>query len=171
MVVNLATGAAAEGFAAGDELVSIEGVIGSAFNDLITGSAARNILNGQSGNDLLTGARGADALTGGLGADRFDFNAVAESTVAAGGRDTIADFSRAAGDKIDLSTIDASAAAAGNQAFAFIGTAAFTAAVQVRYAQSGGDTYLYANVDANLAPDFAIRVTGLVAFVAADFVL
>jgi Ca2+-binding RTX toxin-like protein len=162
VVVNLTTGSAAEGFADGDAFVSIENVFGSAFNDLITGSATANIL---------TGAGGADHLTGGLGPDRFDVNALAESTVALGGRDTIADFSRAAGDKIDLSTIDANATAAGNQAFTFIGTAAFTAAGQVRYVQSGGVTVVSANVDAALAADLAIAVTGTTAFIAGDFFL
>ena len=40
--------------------------------------------------------------------------------------DTLVDFSHAQGDTFDLSAIDANTATAGNQAFTFIGEAAFT---------------------------------------------
>ena len=42
-------------------------------------------------------------------------------------RDSVMDFDSAEGDKVDVSTIDANAVLAGNQAFTFIGTAAFSA--------------------------------------------
>ena len=65
-------------------------------------------------------------MTGGVGADDFDFNAVAEIGNGAT-RDVITDFVHLT-DDIDLSTIDANGAAAGNTAFSFLAAqgAAFT---------------------------------------------
>ncbi|MGZ8287067.1 MAG: calcium-binding protein, partial [Allosphingosinicella sp.] len=77
-----------------DTLVSIENLVGSAFGDRLTGNAGAN---------WLTGGGGADVLAGGAGADRFVYLALSDSTQAA--PDLIADF--AAGDRIDLSAIDA----------------------------------------------------------------
>jgi Ca2+-binding RTX toxin-like protein len=84
----------------------------------------------------LTGGAGADRLLGAAGADRFDFNAIAESVVGTG-RDTVADFSGAQGDRIDLAGIDANANAGGDQAFAFIGGAFAGVAGQLRAVASG----------------------------------
>jgi Ca2+-binding RTX toxin-like protein len=83
------------------------------------------MLNAAAGFDLLIGGLGKDKQIGGADADRFDFNALAESSVG-GNRDQILDFVSAQGDKIDLSTIDASSHAPGNNAFKFIGAHAFT---------------------------------------------
>ena len=49
--------------------------------------------------------------------------------------------------------------------------AAFTGAGQVRWYQSGGNTFVEANVDANLAPDLQIQLDGLKTLTAGDFVL
>jgi Ca2+-binding RTX toxin-like protein len=56
-----------------DTLVSIENVIGSAFNDTLSGGAntvaTANLLDGGAGNDSLLGGGGNDTLIGGLGND------------------------------------------------------------------------------------------------------
>ena len=55
--------------------------------------------------------------------------------------DVIVDFAgngKLAGDRIDLSTIDADVLAGGDQAFTFIGTDDFTALGQIRIGMSGG---------------------------------
>ncbi|MGF7147168.1 Ca2+-binding RTX toxin-like protein [Sphingomonas zeicaulis] len=52
-----------------DTLVSIEGLTGSAFNDVLIGNAGLNILSGGLGNDLLSGGAGNDTLDGGGGND------------------------------------------------------------------------------------------------------
>ena len=62
----------------------------------LTGDATNNNLVGGSGNDTFLGLGGNDTLTGGLGADRFRFNSPSH------GMDTITDFSKAQGDKIEL---------------------------------------------------------------------
>lgn len=73
-----AGGSASGGHAAGDTLVGIEGLVGSAFDDVLTGNVGTNIfyggdgsdvLNGSSGNDELYGSDGDDLLLGGNGAD------------------------------------------------------------------------------------------------------
>jgi hypothetical protein len=76
------------------------------------------------------------------------------------------------GDTIDLSSLDANAGAAGNQAFQFIGTAAFSAAGQVRYVQQGGDTIIEANTNnATGNIEFELRLLGPHALKAGDFIL
>ncbi len=57
------------GEAVGDSYVSIEGVMGSAFADLIGGTNGGDALRGEDGNDWLLGAGGDDFLVGGLGND------------------------------------------------------------------------------------------------------
>jgi serralysin len=52
--------------------VSIENVIGSAFDDVITGSDVANMLNGGDGHDSINGYHGADTLDGGIGRDTVD---------------------------------------------------------------------------------------------------
>ena len=68
-------GAAGSGFAANadesefDELIGIENLTGSAFNDTLSGNNGANILDGGDGHDLLYGRGGDDALLGGNGDD------------------------------------------------------------------------------------------------------
>ncbi len=54
------------------QLINVEDVLGSAFNDKITGNSADNLLRGGAGDDLLYGGGGSDTLDGGIGTDRLD---------------------------------------------------------------------------------------------------
>ncbi|MDK9698497.1 MAG: calcium-binding protein, partial [Siculibacillus sp.] len=54
-----------------DRLVSIEGVVGSGFADVLNGNTAANLLVGDAGDDLLNGRAGADTMVGGTGDDRY----------------------------------------------------------------------------------------------------
>jgi Ca2+-binding RTX toxin-like protein len=54
-----------------DTYISIEGFIGSQFNDHLSGNGSVNLLRGEAGNDTLDGKAGADTLVGGLGDDIF----------------------------------------------------------------------------------------------------
>jgi Ca2+-binding RTX toxin-like protein len=80
-VTLTATGGTATGAAGNDTLVSIEDVVGSNFNDVLTGNDNLNSLIGADGHDLLLGGggddfligeNGDDSLDGGLGADLLD---------------------------------------------------------------------------------------------------
>ena len=169
----------------GNDLVNFNGVAGTFTLGLnverltLRGAAAingkgndlDNILIGNGTANRLTGGLGADLLTGGAGADLFDFNAITESTVAAGGRDTITDFNGAATDRIDLSTIDADSVLGGNNVFTFIGAAAFTGLGQVRAFTSGANTIVDINTTGSNAADLRILLTGLHTLDPADFIL
>jgi len=73
VVINLGTGLASGGDATGDTFDSIENLVGSQFNDLLTGDAGINRLEGFLGDDILTGGGGADVLWGGLGFDTASY--------------------------------------------------------------------------------------------------
>jgi Ca2+-binding RTX toxin-like protein len=60
------------GEAKGDVHTSIEGLIGSAFDDIIGGLANNNELRGLNGNDFIYGRAGVDTLLGGDGNDVLD---------------------------------------------------------------------------------------------------
>lgn len=187
--VNLGTGDATGGTATGDTISGFEGLIGSTYNDTLLGGngaerllgdAGADYLAGGIGNDRLTGDAGADTLVGGAGADVlrggdqadiFVFAAVSQSTVAALGRDRILDF-QAGVDDIQLAAIDAATGMAGNQAFVFLGTAAFSGVQgQLRYEQTAGFTQVTGDVNGDKAADFAILLDGLLTLTAGDFVL
>lgn len=186
--VDLATGEAS-GYAAGDEFSGFEdlaggagndtlagdgfanGLFGNAGADLLLGAAGNDVLVGGAGFDTLVGGSGIDVLRGGFGTDVFRFLAPADSGAPGQVRDRIIDFSQAEGDRIDLSFIDADTALAGDQAFVLV-QAGFTAAGQVRTQQIGGNTFVFANTDANPATaEFSILLFGTHALVAADFIL
>ncbi|MBL8074233.1 MAG: hypothetical protein JNL29_07670, partial [Nitrospira sp.] len=127
-------------------------------NDDIYGNGGNDQLLGGNGNDFLWGGLGTDTLNGGLGNDTFYYESVNESPTGAG-KDTITDFAGAGvglGDQIHLSVIDANQLQSGNQAFTWIGNAAFTAPGQLRY--SGG--VLQASTDVDAAPEFEIALLG-----------
>jgi len=68
--INLTSNININGHANGDNLTSIENVLGSGTRkDDITGNLLDNILDGQGGNDILRGGRGDDTLLGGDGKD------------------------------------------------------------------------------------------------------
>jgi Ca2+-binding RTX toxin-like protein len=71
--VNLFTGTGSTGDAAGDTLIDIETVIGSAFGDFLFGDASANALHGGLGRDTLQGRGGADTLDGGADIDAADY--------------------------------------------------------------------------------------------------
>lgn len=104
-------GVAKAGTAAGDRLSGGGGndtLLGEAGNDILYGNAGDDRLSGGSGNDVLVGNDGADRLTGGTGGDLLLGGAGADTFVFASmdeRGDRIYDFSRAGGDRIDLSGI------------------------------------------------------------------
>jgi Ca2+-binding RTX toxin-like protein len=139
--------------------------------DTLYGGTGDDTLEGGNGADTLIGGLGQDHLTGGAGNDIFKFASLAEISSYSPSfphYDTITDVW--SGDKIDLAGVDANANLAGNQAFTFIDTSAFTGvAGQLRYQYD--DNYLQGDVNGDFTPDFAILVTGSPMLAATDFIL
>ena len=127
---------------------------GSQGIDLV-GNDLANELSGNGASNRLEGRHGADRLTGGTGADTFVYRTILDSTTV--DRDTIMDFNT--GDVIDLSLIDAVASTASNEAFTFVGAAAFSAkAGEVRAIQNGATWIVEADNDGDGIADLAIQV-------------
>ena len=61
--VDLATGAADDGFGTRDTLVGIDHISGSSHSDLLFGNAANNSFNTQGGSDAIDGRAGIDEVT------------------------------------------------------------------------------------------------------------
>lgn len=130
----------------------------------LVGKALGEILEGLGGNDTLIGGLGQDTLAGGAGNDVFQFRKLLDSLPSA--RDVIADF--AAGDRIDLSALDANSKTRKNDAFKFLGAAEFTKSPgQVRMA----DGVLEADTNGDGLPDFAVEITGVTQLAAPSLVL
>ncbi len=140
-------------------------LVGGAGNDVLNGLAGNDTLDGGIGNDKLTGGTGYDTMTGGDGADTFFFNTAQDSGVGLVNRDVITDFNPAA-DKLDFSAIDANPVLAGDQAFTFIGTSAFSgAAGQMRFQVDEGATFGVIQIDRNGDgfTDFEVQLDGITA--------
>lgn len=101
-------------------------LLGGSNNDILNGGNHNDYLSGGAGNDILDGsgvgsgigfANQSDMLAGGAGADVFVLGETAFGSYYLGtGRATITDFSKAAGDTIQLS------GSANQYSFAFNGT-------------------------------------------------
>jgi Ca2+-binding RTX toxin-like protein len=135
------------------------------------GGKSNDVLKGGALADLVHGNLGADILAGGGGADVFRFDSAADSNAASS--DQIVDFTPGT-DRIDLSRIDADSNAAGDQAFSWIGSGAFTgAAGQLRAVQQGGGWTVQGDTNGDGVADLVIALTlqGAAPLGAGDFLL
>ncbi|HEY0311914.1 MAG TPA: M10 family metallopeptidase C-terminal domain-containing protein [Allosphingosinicella sp.] len=138
----------------------------------ILSGTGNDTLTGGHGADTLYGNSGADTLTGGAGNDVFLYTDAAQS--AGTSVDHITDFT--AGDKIDLSQIDADSTQGGDQAFSFIGTDAFghhAGELRADFDQANNVWTVQGDIDGDGVADFTILVatTGGHAIVNTDFVV
>jgi Ca2+-binding RTX toxin-like protein len=163
---------------------SFEDVLGTIYGDSLIGSAAANTLNGdagndfldgQGGNDLLLGGEGSDGLVGGNGADTliggagkdkmsggsgFDrFSWSTKQETAAGSGDVITDFKL--GDILDFQLVDAKDSTGGNQAFKWIGSAAFTAEGQLRFQVGTGGLFIQGNTLGSSTAELEVFLAGV----------
>lgn len=143
-------------------------LVGGGGNDLLVGGAGNDTLEGGAGQDTLEGGNGKDLLIGGAGADTFVFGPVAKLGSL---NDTIADFSSAQGDKIDVSGLAGLIDDGGD--FAFIGhkVAFGGVAGELRSREKDGDTVLFGDLDGDGKADFKIVLLGEVALSQGDVLI
>lgn len=103
---NLVTGTDGDDvLRAGTKVAALSGgkgddvLIGNGSANFLDGGDGDDVLRGNAGDDFLNGGPGNDLLRGGDGADTFMVTALGD------GRDTILDFDRSEGDRIDLDTL------------------------------------------------------------------
>ena len=144
--VDLTTGSVSGDASVGHDTITggVFNVLGSNFNDTISGTASNDILNGGSGNDTISGRAGNDSLTGGVGADIFVY-------ADAGGADTVTDFNRAEGDKIDLTGVSSVSS------FADIQSKASVIGGNTVIDFGGGNTLILSGVPSVQPSDFVFR--------------
>ncbi len=125
---------------------------------------------GGSGSDTFVANSATNRLTGNGGADIFRWLSI-EDGDAGRPADTITGFLRDS-DRIDLSRIDAVSATSGDDAFSFIGTAAFSGkAGELRFQQEGNSLRIQADVDGDKAADFHLILQDITQVRVEDFIL
>ena len=134
---------------------------GGSGDDSLSGGSGDDSLNGGSGFDVLNGGAGIDTLTGFHHADDFVF-APGDSSIGAGFRDVVTDFSTVQGDDLDLTAFGG---------LTFIGQSVFSAPDQVRFIHSGGNTLVQLNTAGNSGMEMEIQLNGIVNLGAGDFLL
>jgi Ca2+-binding RTX toxin-like protein len=137
-------------------------------NDELRSGGGNDTLVGGDGDDVLVGSGGADTHTGGAGSDRFLIDYWGSGTGV--DADRITDFQ--SGDLVDVADWDAALFVGGNQAFTWVGGAAFSgAAGELRTYFDGVDTWVQGDITGDAVADFDIRFDGSVTLAASDFVL
>lgn len=107
VTVDLTAGTAAGGYAAGDVLLGVDALLGSAYDDVLLGydgfstsasdpftnifygNGGNDLLNGRGGDDSLYGGADNDTLLGGFGADLLDGGSGNDSLIGGAGADSI----------------------------------------------------------------------------------
>ena len=140
--------------------------------DTLKGGDGADVLSGHLGFDILVGGMDQDTMTGGADPDFFVWESAPEAGLDASTADVVTDFNFAEGDRLDLGSIDADAYAAGNQAFTFIGTAAFSGTPgEIRYYHSGGDTFIEMQTGTEVDIEGLIHLSGIHTPTAGWFIL
>ena len=176
VIVNLRTGEAKGGHAEGDSFHNFENLRGSQYGDSF-GRCRHNILEGRKAMTLF-GNAGNDTLVGGTGPDELWAAPAPTASISTLSRTAWVGarfhsrFQPGAGRHIDLADIDANTLAAGDQAFSFIGTAAFGGiAGELRYVFNGAVATVFGDVNGDSSADFAIEVDHTPSLFVTDFIV
>lgn len=169
----------------GDTLIEIENLIGTTQGDRLYGNDASNeifgadgsdIIKGGGGTDRLIGGRGSDRLTGGSQADRFVYQEKADSEAwfwyqeGLVKYDTIEDFNRAEGDKIELKGLGAFVFGGDLQDRPRYGNSVDMFAREIGFKTYANETVVLINLDADARADMEIHLTGVQGVQMSDFV-
>ena len=146
---------------------------GGFHRDTIRADEGDDWINGNLGDDAIFAGAGVDRILGGSGADTFFFleGDTGSNILFA---DRIRDHARGDGDRINLAAIDANVAdGTDDEAFTFIGKAAFSGtAGELRYiAGQDGNAYVQADTNGDKTADLVLIVERQTELIAADFVL
>jgi Ca2+-binding RTX toxin-like protein len=125
----------------------------------LIGNELDNFVTGNDGVNVIVGGLGFDTLRGKGGGDVFLWSSAAESSPSH--PDVVVDFNRAEGDLLHFTNMDADDTLPGDQNFTFKDTAAFTAPGQINWYTNGTDTFIQLNMNADVAPDSVIQVSGV----------
>ena len=126
-------------------------LIGNDADNALAGQDGADTLSGGAGSDTLVGGAGSDRINGGLGKDVFSYAAASESSIGAGNRDVIGDFTQGE-DKIDLSRLNV---------LNFVGTAGFSGtAGQIRAVQTADTTLVEVDIDGDQIADLQLEMIG-----------
>jgi serralysin len=159
--------------AAGSEIETLETVEPTDTTNFdLVGNEFNNTIRGNDGQNTIVGGLGRDHMFGNGGGDVFVWQSTADTATTAASADVVgSDFNAPSGDLLAFNPIDANETIGGNQAFTFIGAAAFTAAGQLRAFTDGIDTFVQLNTDGDLSQEATIRILGVHAVDASWFVL
>lgn len=139
-------------------------------DDWLNGGAANDRFYGEAGEDTLIGGQGRDLLNGGADADTFQFRRAIDSVAGTSGRDIVFGF-EAGLDVIDLIQVDANANTTGNQAFTFIGTAAFSSIAGQLRLVTGANSVLQGDLNGDGVADFEVQFNAIASISANDILL
>ncbi|MFD1327188.1 peroxidase family protein [Mycoplana ramosa] len=126
--------------------------------------SVENIITG-SGDDTITASAAVNVMDGGTGNDTFRFLAAADAD-----GDTILGFQP--GDRLDLSSIDADGAVAGNQSFTLVSNAITDRGqllVTYENREDGDYTVVSGNTSGSTDADFKISIKGTHSLTGGDF--
>jgi Ca2+-binding RTX toxin-like protein len=101
-VTLTASGGSSSGADGSDTLVSIENILGGAFNDTLTGNGLANTIDGGDGHDRISGGAGNDVLLGNSGDDMLTGGAGDDTINGGAGYDRAAYFGSAVGVTVNL---------------------------------------------------------------------
>lgn len=132
-------------------------------DDELQGGPGNDTLTGGDGDDVLHGGMGVDTLVGGAGADVFRFDDASSSRP--GEIDTVRDFElpgAQAGDRFDLSHVDADVGPNGNQSFQYGGSQGAGPIISTVgyfwFVNVNGYTFLNARNSTEGGIDFSLRI-------------
>ena len=150
-----------DGVAGGDDSLfggaGNDKLYGEGGNDYLDGGEGSDTLRGGHGDDTLVGGAGADVLTGGAGHDRFLVLEASESSLSAA--DRITDLVRGE-DRIDLGALL-------GEKLAWGGTTPTPRGVW--YAHASGQTFVFASINGDQAPEMRIVLDGIHDLTPTDF--